>query len=144
MAVNRFHNWYRKFAKSVDCNLRNAGAAVRKTAFRAPNTNAFAERFIRSVEQEALDHFVVLGEQHFNRIVSSWLDYHHTERPHQSKENDLLVPFRRPKKRRPVLRLEEPPKVRDVHCCKRLGGLLKRPRRTARRRPNLRKRSHPS
>ena len=50
-----------KFTKQVDREVRNAGIEVRKTAFGAPNTNAFVERFIQSVEQEALDHFVVVG-----------------------------------------------------------------------------------
>jgi len=126
MAVNRFHGRDTKFTKAVDRDLRNAGVEVRKTAFRAPNTNAFVERFIQSIEQEALDHFVIVGEQHFNNIVESWLEYYHTERPHQAKENELLVPFRHTKRRSREPLSGGMPKVRDVQCRERLGGLLKR------------------
>jgi putative transposase len=120
-----FHDRDTKFSKQVDRDLRNAGIEVRKTAFRAPNTNAFVERFIQSVEQECLDHFVVVGQQHFNHLVESWLEYYHTERPHQAKENELLVPFRRPKKRKLAVLPDEVPKRREVGCRERLGGLLK-------------------
>ena len=120
-----FHDRDTKFAKSVDRDLRNAGVEVRKTAFRAPNTNAFVERFIQSIEQECLDHFLIVGEQHFNHLVASWLEHYQTERPHQAKENELLVPFRRPKKRCRDLPSVDVPRVRDVQCRERLGGLLK-------------------
>jgi putative transposase len=120
-----FHDRDTKFAKSVDRDLRNAGVSVRKTAFRAPNTNAFVERFIQSVEQECLDHFVIVGEHHFNHLVESWLEYYHTERPHQAKRNELLVPFRQLKKRKLAVKPDELPKRLDVGCRERLGGLLK-------------------
>ena len=63
-----------------------------------------------------------MGEQHFNHLVESWLEYYHTERPHQSKENDLLVPFRRSKKRPRMPLSGDVPKVRDVHCRERRAG----------------------
>ena len=36
-----------------------------ETAFRAPNTNPYVERFIQTIQQECLDHFVIIGQQHF-------------------------------------------------------------------------------
>ena len=39
--------------------------------------------------------YLILGQWHFDHLVTSWLQYYHTERPHQSKENELLVPHRR-------------------------------------------------
>jgi putative transposase len=84
------------------------------------------ERFIQSVEKECLDHFLVVGTQHLNHLVASWLEYYHTERPHQAKENELLVPRRGPdKKRRRVPEAVDRPKLRNVQCRERLGGLLK-------------------
>jgi putative transposase len=121
-----FHDRDTKFTKAVDQDLKVAGIKVQKTMFRAPNTNAFVERFVQSVEQECLDHFVVMGERHFNHLVGSWLDYYHTERPHQAKENELLVPVSAPpRKRRRVSKSADLPNARDVHCRERLGGLLK-------------------
>jgi len=121
-----FHDGDTKFTKAEDRDLKLAGIEVQKTAFRAPNTKAFVERFIQSVEQEALDHFVVVGTQHFNHLVASWLEYYHNERPHQAKENELLSPRRGPRKnRRRVPEAIDLPELRDVHCRERLGGLLK-------------------
>jgi transposase InsO family protein len=57
-----FHDRDTKFTKWLDRDLRDAGIEVKKTAFRAPNTNAFVERFIQSIEQESLDHFLIVGE----------------------------------------------------------------------------------
>jgi putative transposase len=121
-----FHDRDTKFTKAVDQDLKLAGIKVQKTAFRAPNTNAFVERFIQSIEQECLDHFLVIGAQHLNHLVTSWLEYYHTERPHQAKENELLVPQRgQPKKRRRVPVAVDLPKLQNVQCRERLGGLLK-------------------
>jgi putative transposase len=83
------------------------------------------ERFIQSVEQECLDHFVIVGEQHFNHLVESWLEYYQTERPHQSKGNGLLVPFQRQRKRPRKPYSGDVPRVREIQCRERLGGLLK-------------------
>ena len=47
------------------------------------NLNAFAERFVQTLQQEALDHFVVLGEKHLNHIVSEYVAHYHEERPHR-------------------------------------------------------------
>ena len=123
-----FHDRDTKFTKTLDRDLKLAGVKVQKTAFRAPNTNTFVERFIQSVEQECLDHFLVVGAQHFNHLVGSWLEYYHTERPHQSKENEVLLPLRGPpdaRKGKSKPQIADLPKLRDIRCRERLGGLLK-------------------
>jgi putative transposase len=117
-----FHDNDTKFTKALDRDLVKRQIDVRKTAFRSPNTNAFVDRFIQTIQVELLDHFVVLGQRHFNYLVKVWLDHYHTERPHQSKENDLLV-IKRDQKRKPARAKAFP--VSDVRCEQRLGGLLK-------------------
>ncbi len=54
---------------------------------RAPNLNAYAERWVRSVKQECLDHFVVLGEGHLRQILSQYAAHYNQERPHQARDN---------------------------------------------------------
>ena len=116
-----FHDRDAKFTRAVDADLATQEIEVRKTAFRAPNTNAYVERFIQTIQQECLDHFVILGQLHFDHLVTEWLQHYHTERPHQAKENELLVVRRR--------RIRVPPAdtiaLSDVHCEQRLGGLLR-------------------
>src|SRR6186713_626703 len=66
---------------AVRRDLAKQRIAVRKTAFRAPNTNAYVERFIQTIQHECLDHFVILGQRHFDYLVAQWLDHYHRERP---------------------------------------------------------------
>ena len=108
-------------------DLKDSRITVYKTAFRAPNTNAFVERFIQTIQQECLDHFVILGQRHFDHLVAEWLEHYHEERPHQSLDNE---PLKKPKRRgRPTKRqvsiMEQVVPLSDVRCRQRLGGLLK-------------------
>jgi putative transposase len=95
---------------------------ARQVAYRSPNTVAFVERFIQTLGQECLDHFIVFGERHLNHLCSVFLDYYHRLRPHQSKENDLLVVKRRRKRKPPPA---DAIPLSDVRCEQRLGGLLR-------------------
>jgi putative transposase len=116
------HDRDSKFSKAFDGALSAAGLRVQKAAFRSPNTVAFVERFIQTIQQECLDYFIVFGERHLNHLCSVFVDYYHRLRPHQAKENELLV-AKRGRKRKP------PPadaiSLSEVRCEKQLGGLLK-------------------
>lgn len=50
-----------KFVQEFDAILVMEGIEVKPLDVRAPNQNAVAERFVQSVRQECLDHFVVFG-----------------------------------------------------------------------------------
>ena len=52
---------------------RGAGIRVIKTAVRAPNMNAVAERFLRSVRTEVLDHLIVLDDRHLERVLREYV-----------------------------------------------------------------------
>jgi hypothetical protein len=77
--------------------------------------NAIAERFVRSVKEEALSRFILFGEHSLRHVLKEYLAHYHTERPHQGKGNVILFPADRAQKR-----MEGP-----IVCCERLGGLLK-------------------
>ena len=47
--------------------LQDAGIRVVQTPNQAPNANAYAERFVRSINAECLDRLLPLGEGHFRR-----------------------------------------------------------------------------
>lgn len=53
--------------------------------------NAFVERFVQSIKQECLDHFIVFGTQHMDYLCREYVEYYHTEQPHQRRENELLT-----------------------------------------------------
>jgi transposase InsO family protein len=60
----------RKWSADVRQMLEDAGIHVVQTPFQAPNSNACAERFVRSIKQECLDRVIPLGERHFRQTVS--------------------------------------------------------------------------
>ena len=66
------HDRDTKFAKSFNEKFSIGTKEVKISAFRSPNTNAFVERFIQSIKQECLDHFVVFGRDHFDHICSEY------------------------------------------------------------------------
>jgi hypothetical protein len=55
-----------KWSRDVRRLLGDAGIRVVRTPERAPNANAFAERFVRSINEECLDRLIPIGE----RVVS--------------------------------------------------------------------------
>jgi transposase InsO family protein len=56
----------------------------------APNANAYAERFVRSIKEECLDRLVPFGERHFRHAVTEFVDHYHYERNHQGLGNRLI------------------------------------------------------
>lgn len=80
-----------KYSKRFDKVFADAGVSVEPTAPRAPNQNAFVERWIGSIRGECLNRFIVFGLRHLNHITSCYLDYYHQARPHQRKENKPLL-----------------------------------------------------
>ncbi len=53
------------------------------TSVKAPNMNAFAERFVRSVRREVLDHFIVVAGKQLRFILERYVLYYNSMRPHQ-------------------------------------------------------------
>jgi len=58
---------------------RFAGAGIRVvlTPERAPNANAYAERFVGSIKEECLDRMIPLGERHFRRALTEFVEHYH-------------------------------------------------------------------
>jgi transposase InsO family protein len=80
----------RKWSLDVRRRLREAGIHVVRIPERAPNANAHAERFVRSIKEECLDRLIPLGECHFRRAVAAFKHYHR-ERNHQGLDNRLIA-----------------------------------------------------
>jgi len=67
--------------------LGDAGIHVVQTPVRAPNANAYAERFVRSIKAECLDRIIPVGEHYFRRALEEYVAHYHTERNHQEPGN---------------------------------------------------------
>jgi putative transposase len=108
--------------------LAEAAVQVKHAPFRSPNTVAFVERFVQTIQQECLDHFIVFGSSHMDHLCREFVEHCHAERPHQGKDNELLRPPRKQKHRAAEASTLS---LREVHCKQRLGGLLKHYHRAA-------------
>jgi transposase InsO family protein len=80
-----------KWSSDVRCRLREAGVRVVRIPERAPNANAHAERFVRSIKDACLDRIIPIGERHFRRAVTEFVAHYHQERNHQGIGNRLIV-----------------------------------------------------
>ncbi len=94
-----------------------AGVKVVRRPPRAPNGNAFAERFVLSIKSECLDRMIFFGESSLRHALKEYLEHYNQERAHQGIGNEVIEP-------RPLGR-------GDVRCRERLGGLLKHYQRAA-------------
>jgi putative transposase len=81
----------------------------------SPNLNAYAERWVRSVKEEALSRLILFSERALRHTLIEYVAHYHMERPHQGKGNVVLMPA--PRQAGACL---GPPRCRE-----RLGGLLK-------------------
>jgi transposase InsO family protein len=70
--------------------LAEGGIRVVQTPHQAPNANAYAERFVRSLKEECLDRIIPLGEGHLRRAVTEFVAHYHRERNHQGVDNGLV------------------------------------------------------
>ncbi len=78
----------------------------------------YVERFIQSLQQECLDHFVVFGKAHFDHLCSEYRTHYELERPHQGRANELIVTANHGKRSS-----QEPETIRlgEIHRKDRLG-----------------------
>ena len=80
----------RKWSRAARQPLGDAGIRVVLTPGRAPNANAYAERFVRAIKEECLDRMIPLGERHFRRAIAEFVEHYHLERNHQGPDNRLI------------------------------------------------------
>jgi len=108
-----------KFSGSFDEVFCTEGVHVVRTPIRSPQANAFAERFVKTVRRECMDHPMIFGERHLRRILKAYLRHYNEERPHRGL----------------ALETPEPGAVRSrdgvVIRVDRLGGLIHEYHRTA-------------
>jgi transposase InsO family protein len=100
------------FSPRFKAIVENTGVEILLTAYQAPNMNAFAERFVRSIKSECLDQMIFLGQGSLIRAIAEYSAHYHDERTHQGIGNEMI---RGTKTRSEGV----------VDASERLGGLLK-------------------
>jgi putative transposase len=77
------HDRDSKFCASFDEVFRSEGIQVVHTPIRAPQANAYAERFVRTVRAECLDWLLIVGRRHLETVLRSYTAHYNRERPHR-------------------------------------------------------------
>jgi transposase InsO family protein len=72
------------FGKLFRRRLRSMGIRDHPITPRSPWQNGYAERLIGSIRRECLDHVIVFGEAHLQRVLDAYVDYYNSARTHLS------------------------------------------------------------
>jgi transposase InsO family protein len=105
-----------KYSGPFDAVFRAEGVRIIRTPIRAPRANAFAERFVRTVRRECLDHVLIYGRRHLERVLQTYVAHYLDERPHRGLRLAVPAGTRAPQVRGTP---RTPVERRDV-----LGGLI--------------------
>ena len=104
-----------KYGPAFQQIIDTAGVKRVPLPARSPNLNAYAERWVRSVKDEALSRMILFGEGSLRHVLNEYVEHYHHERNHQGKDNVRLFPSSSQGKK-----CQGP-----IQCRERLGGLLK-------------------
>jgi putative transposase len=84
------HDRDTKFSHAFDEVFRTEGVRVIRTPVQAPNANAFAERWVRTVRSDCLDRILILGRRHLEHVLRVYRRHYNEHRPHRALQ--LLPP----------------------------------------------------
>ena len=101
------------FRPAVRDTLPPADVTPIRRPARAPNLNAYTERFVRTSKESCLERLVLIGEGSRRRAVREFVAHYHHERNHQGLDHRRILP----------LSTAPPPRGR-VPCRQQLGGML--------------------
>src|SRR5712692_4404868 len=77
------HDRDTKFTGSFDEVFRSVGMRIVLTPIRAPNANAFCERWVGTLRAECLGWTLVFGRRHLERTLRTYIDHYNEARPHR-------------------------------------------------------------
>jgi len=109
------------YSEAVRQFLKDAGVKVIRLPHCAPKMNIYAERFVKSIKYECLNHLVLIGENSLHKAVNEYVAHYNHERNHQGIGNQIIE------------RLDEAPELLDsqtsinqelIEKTGRLGGML--------------------
>ncbi len=103
------------FSKAFIAILKAGGVKSVKIPAQSPNCNPYAERFVKTIKYESLNHFVIFGERHLRHLIKEFVEHYMTERFHQGIGGQLI---------RNVGPTNDNGADGKVACRSRLGGLL--------------------
>jgi transposase InsO family protein len=108
------HDRDSKFSHAFDEVFRSEGVEIIRTPFRAPQANAFAERWIGTIRRDCLDWILIVSKRQLEHVLRVYVDHYNSHRPHRALGLTPPTPERR-------LRLVSSHPSDHVHRRDRLG-----------------------
>jgi transposase InsO family protein len=103
------------FGASFNRRVASLGIRQIRTPVKAPKANAFAERWVRTIRNECLDHRLIFGHQHLQRTVGDYVTYYNRWRPHRNLGQTAPCPHVREVSRKPARHLISKPVLGGLH-----------------------------
>jgi transposase InsO family protein len=80
------------FTASFDEVFASIGVETIRTPIRSPRGHAYAERFVRTIRQECLDHLLVVSRQHLESVLDKYVQHYNQARPHRGLHLGQPIP----------------------------------------------------
>ena len=106
-----------KFSLPFDNVFKSEGVKIIRTPFRAPNANAFAERWVGTIRRDCLDWLLIANRRQLERVLRVYVEHYNTHRPHRALGLRPPAPARR-------LQLAGASPPGQIQRRERLGGLI--------------------
>jgi len=81
-----------RFTARFDAVFAAADVKIVKIPPRAPQANAYAERWVRSARNECLDWTLIWNARHLHRVLTEYLRHYNMTRPHRGIDLDIPAP----------------------------------------------------
>ena len=78
------HDWDASYGTTFNRRVRSLAIRQVRTPVRAPKANAIAERWVRTVRAECVDHLFIYGHRHLQHLMNEYIGYYNRWRPHRS------------------------------------------------------------
>jgi putative transposase len=73
-----------KFCRGFDDVFGSEGAQVLVTPVQAPNANAYAERWVRTIRTECLDWLLIASRGHLDQVLRIYVRHYNQHHPHRA------------------------------------------------------------
>src|SRR5450432_2319166 len=104
------------FTEAFSAILRSRGVESVKIPAKSPTCNPHAERFVKTIKYECLNHFIFFGERHLRYVLKEFVAHYLTERFHQGLDGQLVTSA--------VRSANDNGTTDPIVCRSRLGGML--------------------
>jgi transposase len=98
------HDRDAKFSHGFEEVFRSEGIRVIRTPVQAPNANAHAERWVRTLRADCLDRILILGRRHLEHVLRAYRRHYNAHRPHPAERDRSPTPPRPSRRTHPRIR----------------------------------------